>query len=117
LYPVVLHGLRIDAESRLHREAPDRMPLGKDRERLQRRRTETARPQGELRPLDRLGVLASRQELPAPGDFYHLHAVVLACPRAPQLREGGPRFGLRLPPPPPPPPPPRPPARAGPPLH
>src|SRR5688500_1232392 len=66
-----------DAADLLDLGAADRLPVGDDRQRLERGRRETLRARRELGALDRLGVLRARQDLPALADLHELDAVTI----------------------------------------
>src|SRR5207249_4046609 len=73
---LVHDGARIDPADLVDLEAPDRLPVRDDGEGFERGGRQPARPQRKLRALDRLRILAPRQELPSLGDLGQLDAVV-----------------------------------------
>ncbi len=77
LHQLVHHGARIDTADLVHFQASDGLSVRDDRQRLQRGGRQPARPQRELRALDRLGILAPREELPSLRDLNQFDAVVL----------------------------------------
>src|SRR6185503_6608289 len=76
-----------DAANFLDLRSADRLTIGDDGEGFQRRGGETLRARGELSPLDRLGVLGPRQDLPATGYLDQLHAVTVVVVMEAQLLE------------------------------
>src|SRR5207253_295847 len=76
LEQLVDHRARVDAADLVDLDTPDRLPVGDDGQRLERRGTQTPRTQRELRALDRLGVLAAGEELPSVADRDELDAVL-----------------------------------------
>ena len=83
-----------DAADLLDLGAADRLTVGDDRERLERRGGEPRRPRRELRALDRLGVLGAREDLPAAADLDELDAVAVDVVVLAQLVERGCERGL-----------------------
>src|SRR5688572_19908600 len=80
--------------------ASNRLTVRDDRERLERRRRQSLRARGQLRALDRLGVLDAREDLPPSGKLRELDAmtvglVVLAQLVQRLLDDGGRRLGIQ----------------------
>ncbi len=67
--------------------AADRLSIGNDRQRLQRRCRQSLWPRRELCPLDRFCVFRTRQNLPSTGNLDELHSVTIRVVVQPQLFE------------------------------
>jgi len=76
-------------ENRPGTDTPDRLTVGNYRERFERRRRQSLRPRGKLRPLYRFGVLGPGQYLPTSGNRHELDTVTIGVVVKPQLFERG----------------------------
>src|SRR5206468_7093818 len=89
------HAADRDAANLLDLGATDRLAVGDQRERLQRGSAQPCRPRGELRALDRLGVLGAREDLPPTADLHELDAVTVDVVVLAELVERGGERRLR----------------------
>jgi hypothetical protein len=80
---------RTDTPDLLDLGATDWLPVGNYRERFERRRRQSLRPRGKLRPLYRFGVLGPGQYLPTSGNRHELDTVTIGVVVMPQLLERG----------------------------
>src|SRR3954454_8528282 len=90
------HAANADATNLLDLGAADRLPIGDDRQRLERGGGKPLRSRRELRALDRFGVLGAGEDLPTAGDLLELHAVAVDVVVLAQLVDGGSESGQRV---------------------
>src|SRR5689334_2735958 len=83
------HAADCDAANLFDFRSTDRLAIRDDRQRLEGGSRETLRTRGELRTLDRFGVLRSRENLPTAGDLLQLDPMTVDVIVFAQFVDGG----------------------------